>query len=249
METFGDNAAGLRIAAGKQAVDVIDSAISSDLASGLVVEGDGAVRLSEDSTLRGGNGVAVMVKQGGQLELSAHKSLLDGAILTADEGSSHVDLDAGSAWNMLGSSNVSSLRNAASTITFAAPDQASGFKTLTVKGDYSAQDGVIAINTELGSDDSKTDKVIINGNSSGTTSLLVNNAGGNGDYTYNNGIQVVQVDGASDGTFTLGNRVVAGANEYLLFQGGKGSPNDGDWYLRSEVPVQPPIEPPGRATC
>ena len=64
---------------------------------------------------------------------------------------------------------------------------------------------------------------------------------------------MVQVDGASAGTFTLASPVQAGSYEYQLFQGGTSTPTDGDWYLRSTLlpcevtntcPVKPPVEPP-----
>ncbi|EIM19039.1 autotransporter outer membrane beta-barrel domain-containing protein [Pseudomonas chlororaphis] len=178
--------------------------------------------------------------------LLVDRSIVTGAAITEPEATSNVTLSNGTVWSMSGSSNVSSLRNAASTISFAGPGLARspGFKTLTVSGEYVGEGGLIEINTQLEGDDSLTDKLVINGNSSGNTSLQVNNANGKGAYTYNDGIQVVQVDGVSNGVFSLAGRVVAGSNEYLLFQGGKSNPDDGDWYLRSEVPVEPPVEPP-----
>ena len=85
-----------------------------------------------------------------------------------------------------------------------------------------------------GNDASATDKLIINGNTTGTTSLSVNNVGGTGAQTVE-GIQVVQVDGASSGTFALASPVQAGLYEYQLFQGGTSTPTDGDWDLRSTL--------------
>lgn len=116
---------------------------------------------------------------------------------------------------------------------------------LTVKGDYWGDGGVLELNTKLQGDDSQTDKLIIQGNSEGDTILKVNNIGGTGAQT-DNGIQVVEVKGSSNGVFTLGNRVVAGSYEYLLSMGGK-TP-DGNWYLRSELNApepepQPEVEP------
>ncbi|MDR2240525.1 MAG: autotransporter outer membrane beta-barrel domain-containing protein, partial [Zoogloeaceae bacterium] len=106
--------------------------------------------------------------------------------------------------------------------------------TFTVTGDYTGNNGLIAINTVLGDDGSPTDKLIVEGDTSGTTRIRIVNAGGAGGRTTGNGIEVVQVDGNSGGIFSLAGRVSAGAYEYNLFQGGIGaSAANGDWYLRS----------------
>lgn len=116
---------------------------------------------------------------------------------------------------------------------------------LTVAGNYAANGGAVELDTVLGDDSSVSDKLIIKGDSAGQGVLRVSNIGGAGGSTTADGIQLVQVDGASDGTFGLAGRVVAGTHEYALAQGGKADPSDGDWYLRSEVPVEPtaPAEP------
>jgi len=110
--------------------------------------------------------------------------------------------------------------------------------TLTVTGNYAAQ-STLVLNTVLGGDDSQTDKLIVQGDTSGHTDVIVNNRGGSGAPTVN-GIQVIEVNGASNGDFTLANRVVAGAYDYQLLKGTPTS-NDGDWYLR--VPVEQPVVP------
>ncbi len=56
----------------------------------------------------------------------------------------------------------------------------------------------------------------------------------------------------SDAQFSLQGRAVAGAYDYFLFKGGVSTPDDGNWYLRSEYvppvdppqPPDPPIDPP-----
>jgi autotransporter family porin len=248
IRTTGSGASGLWItnAIGAEATGALDfrnSTIISETATGLTVEGVRGLQL-QDSSLMGSLG-AVEVKSGGEISLAATNSSLDGGITTASGGVSHIDLQGDSLWNMQSSSNVSSLRNAASAIVFARPTSfdVGSFKTLTVAGDYTGKSGVIELNTQLGGDDSLTDKLIIQGNSEGDTTLLVNNAGGSGALT-DEGIQVVEVQGSSNGTFTLGNRVVAGSYEYQLSMGGK-TP-DGNWYLRSELnePVPEPQPEP-----
>ncbi|MDM5065596.1 autotransporter outer membrane beta-barrel domain-containing protein, partial [Aeromonas salmonicida] len=118
--------------------------------------------------------------------------------------------------------------------------------TLTVLGDFAGANGVVELDTVLGDDSSLTDKLVVKGSTSGNSFLKVNNAGGTGAYTTADGIEVIQVGGASEGAFALAGRVVAGTKEYLLAKGGKSDPLNGNWYLRSEMPVvdpEPPVEP------
>ncbi|PZQ67241.1 MAG: hypothetical protein DI563_21825 [Variovorax paradoxus] len=98
---------------------------------------------------------------------------------------------------------------------------------LTIAGNYTGVAGsTLRINTVLGDDSSLTDRLVVNGNTSGTTALRVNNTGGLGARTVN-GIQVVQVQGDSaPGAFTLAAPVAAGAYEYSLKQGSALSTKD-----------------------
>jgi fibronectin-binding autotransporter adhesin len=114
--------------------------------------------------------------------------------------------------------------------------------TLTVNGNYAGNDGTLVLNSKLGGDDSPTDRLVVRGDTSGRTNLKINNAGGEGGPTVE-GIKVVDVQGASNGSFSLQSdyvfkgekAVVAGAYAYRLYKGGIGTPGDGDWYLRSSV--------------
>ena len=145
-----------------------------------------------------------------------------------------------SAWRMTADSRVGRLQVANSSVNF---DHADGaFKTLTVEGDYHGEGALLAMNTVLGADDSLTDRLHVTGNTSGDTALAVNNVGGRGDYTAN-GILLVQVDGRSDGTFSQSGRVVGGQYEYFLHKGGRVTGEDGNWYLRSELPEIAPVDP------
>jgi len=104
--------------------------------------------------------------------------------------------------------------------------------TLTVDGNYNSDGGQLWLNSELNGDSSSTDELIIKGNTSGSTQVTVNNMHGLGEQTVN-GIEVVNVQGQSGGTFALQGRAVAGAYEYSLYQGTP-TVNDGNWYLRSQ---------------
>ncbi|PVZ89128.1 type V secretion protein A [Serratia sp. S1B] len=109
---------------------------------------------------------------------------------------------------------------------------ASAGTTLTVNGNYQGNGGLLSLNTVLGDDDSATDKLVVNGNTAGTTYVKVNNLGGSGAETIN-GIEIVQVNGVSAGEFVKNGRIVAGAYDYSLVRGtGTNAPN---WYLTSQI--------------
>lgn len=100
--------------------------------------------------------------------------------------------------------------------------------TLLINGNYTAGDNAsLTLNTQLGDDNSPSDKLIVTGNTAGDTTLYINNIGGQGALT-SQGIDVIEVGGQSNGDFTLGNRVAVNAYEYGLYQ------VDGDWYLQSK---------------
>ena len=103
-----------------------------------------------------------------------------------------------------------------------------------VTGDYAGNGGTLYISSVLGSDDSVTDLLHVEGSTSGTTNVIVANVGGAGAETTGDGIRIVQVDGASGaGAFVLGGPAIGGAYTYNLFQYGIADPADGDWYLRA----------------
>lgn len=113
--------------------------------------------------------------------------------------------------------------------------------TLHITGDYVGNNGFLNFSTKLSGDESKTDKLEIDGNTSGNTSVVVSNAGGSGAQTIN-GIELISVGGISDGKFIQKGRIVAGAYDYALVKTGK------NWYLSSTdttpVPVPEPTPDP-----
>ncbi|UZE52251.1 autotransporter family protein [Rhodopseudomonas sp. P2A-2r] len=121
--------------------------------------------------------------------------------------------------------------------------------TLTVAGNYTGNGGTLQIETVLGGDASPTDRLVVTGNTAGSTNVRVTNLGGTGAQTVE-GIKIVDVGGASNGAFALlgdyvirgQQAVVAGAYGYTLQKHGVSTPNDGDWYLRSSL-INPPSSP------
>lgn len=120
--------------------------------------------------------------------------------------------------------------------------------TLTVTGDYVGNGGQLAFNTALGNDASVTDRLVVNGSTSGTGSVKVTNVGGLGAPT-TEGIKIIDVAGASNGAFSLlgdyviqgQQAVVGGAYAYTLQK----NASNGDWYLKSSLPTVVPPPPPG----
>ncbi|CAM5771719.1 hypothetical protein LMIY3S_03603 [Labrys miyagiensis] len=101
-----------------------------------------------------------------------------------------------------------------------------------VNGDFVGAGGTVKLDTVLGDDNSLTDKLVINGDASGSTTLAIHNVGGTGAQT-TNGIEVVVVGGNSTSdAFHLNGAVAVGAYDYgLYFQ--DLAKTDQNWYLRS----------------
>ncbi|MDT2021211.1 autotransporter outer membrane beta-barrel domain-containing protein [Methylocella sp. CPCC 101449] len=182
---------------------------------------------------------------------TADVALTKGSLWTGlAQNATNVAIDANSAWNVTGDSNATGAVTNAGLIQFLSRSQ--GYTVLTA-GNYIGNNGRIGFNTYLGSDNSPSNLLIINGGAAtGNTALLIANTGGPGALTVADGIRLVQVtNGGSTaaGAFTLSQRVAAGAYEYQLFRGGSTDPND--WFLRSTLitdssnPGQPPSPPSG----
>ncbi len=125
------------------------------------------------------------------------------------------------------STRLNSLAHAGTVTTGASGTSA----TLTVRHHYRGDGGSLALGTALGGSDAATERLRVQGDTSGTTTLHIRNLGGSGAPTTGAGILVVQVDGASKGRFRLPNPgyLQAGGFRYRLIQQGK------NWYLQSEA--------------
>ncbi|CAB3749016.1 autotransporter outer membrane beta-barrel domain-containing protein [Paraburkholderia humisilvae] len=117
-------------------------------------------------------------------------------------------------------------------------------------GQFVSNGGLLRVDTVLnaGGAATRSDTLVVDGTAvgaNGATKIAVQNVGGQGALTANNGIMVVQVldpSRSANGAFSLAGRAVAGAYEYQLLQGGVQDP-DGNWYLRSEQTPPPNPEP------
>jgi autotransporter family porin len=214
----------------------------------LDTRGPASLQLSGSSV--GGSGIwldaAASPDAAGNAQIDLSGSVVSGSAITAAGSKSDVTLRDTSIWRLSGQSNLSNLRNDASVIDFSAP-QGGSFKNLTVNN-YRGDNGTIALNTYLLSDDSPSDRLIVDGGqANGSTNLQIKNAGGAGALTTGNGIQVI--DAINGGTtqpeaFRLLSQVKAGPYEYTLHRASQDNSNEQAWYLRSTkdapiVPVDP----------
>ncbi|GAB5124730.1 TPA: autotransporter outer membrane beta-barrel domain-containing protein [Escherichia coli] len=147
-----------------------------------------------------------------------------------------VNLDENSIWKMAGNSDIAQLSNNGSVYL-----GHNAQNTLTINGDYTSKNGHIYFSGILGDDDSSVDKLIVKGNTDGKTFVTVKDIGGVGAQTLN-GIEIIHVDGQSNGEFIQSNRIAAGAYDYTLGRG-QGS-NSGNWYLTSGKNTPEPTPTP-----
>ncbi|WP_222944698.1 autotransporter family protein [Cupriavidus campinensis] len=121
-----------------------------------------------------------------------------------------------------------------------------GSGVLTIAGNYIGNGGTVRVNTVFGGDASATGRLVVTGDTSGTSQIRAANVGGAGAATVD-GIKIIDVQGASNATFTLAGdytfqgqqAVVAGPYAYRLVKNGVSTPTDGDWYLRSTLAETP----------
>ncbi|MDH0647885.1 autotransporter outer membrane beta-barrel domain-containing protein [Pseudomonas sp. GD03858] len=173
--------------------------------------------------------------------------------------------DAGSLNGVLSIGTGSTLRSSQGTVSAFASGQRAGLRNagtidlgtggdgqgrLTIVGDYTGDGGTLRLNSELGADGAPSDRLVVSqGSITGTTLLQINNLGGTGAATSQNGIQVVEArDGASSTStaFVQTQTLSVGAYDYRLFKGGVAAGSENSWYLRSTLvaPSTPELPSP-----
>jgi len=176
-------------------------------------------------------------------------NLTSGTIITGTEQNTFTTIDASSKWVMNGNSDIHSLTLAGQVLytpPTGAPTLLSSYKTLTT-ANYVGLGGTLGLNTFLGGDNSPSDRLVISGTASGSSSLHVTNTTGPGALTTGNGILVVDaINSATTAAFTLANpELRGGAYDYRLFHGSVDASGPENWYLRSSFGSGPPVTPPG----
>lgn len=183
----------------------------------LIKSGAGTLNLSGSNSYSGATTISA-----GTLQAGAANAFSASSIVTLASGGS---LDA-NGFNQ----SLAGLVNAGTIATNAAATSTG--TTLTVQGDYVGQGGKLVLNTNLAA--SQADRLVVAGNVSGTTTLVINNAGGKGGHLTGDGLELVQVGGTSQtGAISLASTLTLGAFDYNIFRGTAADPGNQNWYLRS----------------
>lgn len=147
-----------------------------------------------------------------------------------------------SLWTLTKSSSITNQLSNAGIIDFLS--SGNDFKTLTVRGNYNGQNGLLSLNAFLEGDGSPSDLIVIDGGTAtGHTYLCIKNTTGEGALTIGNGILVIDaINGGTTGaqSFSLADSVMAGPYEYSLYRGSVDGAETENWYLRSTSnPISP----------
>lgn len=102
---------------------------------------------------------------------------------------------------------------------------------LIIAKNYIGNNGFIKFNPTVVKNNMTLNRFIIKGNSSGLTNVSINNIGGTNSASLN-GLELIHVDGLSEGIFNQSGRIVAGAYDYSLVRGHDN--NRGNWYLTNQ---------------
>ncbi|MEJ8291953.1 autotransporter outer membrane beta-barrel domain-containing protein, partial [Delftia tsuruhatensis] len=231
-----EQSAAVYVAGGIDTLSLSDSTVESTAPKGVLLQldrtlGGDLTVLAERSRLGGDLDLKADSVERFVLDLRDHSEFTGAALDGRTEGGSiahRIAIDGSSVWKLRGDSTVNDLSNDGS-IEFVAPT-ADDFKTLTVEGDYSSNNGRLQLSTRLGGDGSPTDRAIFKGDVQGVTRVAVANAGGLGAKTQGDGIHVIEAPRADQGAFVQEGRIAAGAYDYTLHAGLPGGTQDGNWY-------------------
>lgn len=203
--------------------------------SGKIDVRDSVVDFKGDIISNNGAGITMNIKNGSEWE---------GASYVRNSSTTDISMK-GTTWMMTNDSTVSNLEISDNSVIYLNSEPVSGAftpKTLTIANNFNGNNSTIVFNTELEDDVSTTDRLVIQGDTAGTTKVQVRNAGGTGTQTIN-GIELISVTGNSNGEFVQDGRIVAGAYDYYLNRGDGAVTDLSNWYLTSKIPVVPPVPP------
>lgn len=242
--------------------ETIGGLVGDNDGDGDIVLGAGTLTLNQDfddqfSGAISGTG-GIVKNENGKLTLfgtnnySGETILNDGFLVQGAQGAfsnaSAYTVAKGSTLDLNGfSTNMVSL-NSVGKVDFGG----TGGTQLTIAGDYIGG-GTLVMNTVLGTDNSETDMLRVAGNTSGTTTIVVNNPkGGLGAATVN-GIELIDIAGNSGGKFYLQGDyttkdgqpaiLTSSAYAYTLQKGDASGSNTNDWYLVSQYTRSNPDGP------
>ncbi|MCO5962587.1 autotransporter outer membrane beta-barrel domain-containing protein, partial [Sinorhizobium meliloti] len=197
---LGDSAGGLTFNGG-----TLRTTASFSTGRSIELAGQGTILTDTGTTLtlKGAlSGSGKFVKSGGGTAILSFDAPAFGGTTSVEGGALSVtgrlcgDVNVRTGGRLQGTGTVCDTNNAGTV----APGVSIG--TLTVAGDYTGSSGVLEIETELGGDASPTDRLVVTGDTSGPTGVRVINLGGGGAQTVE-GIKIIDIGGASSGTFSL----------------------------------------------
>jgi T5SS/PEP-CTERM-associated repeat protein/autotransporter-associated beta strand protein len=230
-----------------------NSEIQSLAGNGTVTMGTNSLTLTNahDDTFAGtflGSGGLTLA--GGSETLTGNNSAFTGPT-TVQAGTLSVNDSLGGTVDVLSAGRLQGIGTVGTTTNAGVIAPGNSMGSLTIAGNYTGNGGALEIESALAGDSSPTDRLVVTGNTAGTTTVRVLNRGGLGAQT-SDGIKIIDVEGVSNGTFSLlgdyairgQQAVVAGAYAYTLQKKGISNPSDGDWYLRSSL-VGPSTSPSG----
>ncbi len=177
--------------------------------------------------------------------------ILEDSILatTVSGGHVRVDIDGKSIWYNQGHSNIKGINiNEGGAIALSSypmrmhpydPLPKASANKLTINGDYDSNGGELTFYSKLAGDNSETDSMLVEGNTSGHTNVRVIDLRGGGAQT-DLGILLIEVKGLSNGDFKQVGRIAAGAYEYKLGRGE--AVRNKNWYLTSNIDKSAPKE-------
>jgi fibronectin-binding autotransporter adhesin len=229
------------------------ASIKSLSGSGVVNLGTQRLTLTSASDTFAGtfNGTGGFTVAGGFETLTGNNAAFAGPT-TVTGGTLSVNGSLGGPLSVLAAGRLQGIGTVGATTNAGVIAPGNSIGTLTVAGNYTGTGGTLEIESVLGGDNSPSDRLVVTGDTAGATDVRVINRRGGGAPT-TNGIKIVDVGGASNGTFALRGdyvlqgqqAVVGGAYAYTLQKNGIATPNDGDWYLRSSLIDPPPAAPAG----
>ncbi|WP_273393371.1 autotransporter outer membrane beta-barrel domain-containing protein [Actinobacillus porcinus] len=99
---------------------------------------------------------------------------------------------------------------------------------VTIQSYQGGSASTLEFNGQLGGDNSPFERLIVTGDTHGSSIIAINNIGGRGAKTVN-GIKLIEVQGESDATFELKEKISLGVYDYILEKVLK------NWYLKSTI--------------
>ncbi|MDA8490031.1 autotransporter outer membrane beta-barrel domain-containing protein [Kluyvera sp. Awk 3] len=222
------------------------------------IEGDGTIELNGvNATVN--NGIFINNTGAAELDVTAdNNSVIMGDALNTSSSTASLSLNNSavwtgksvdmtslnisnsSQWNVTGDSNAETITLNNALVNFQS-SSVNDVKNITTNS-LSGNNGTINFNTVLNEGDSNsvTDKIIVNGDATGSYKININQIGGNGALTVNDGIKLASISGQDSTSIALSKPVVAGAYEYLAYNGGQ---SGNGWYLRSILEPTPETTP------